>query len=251
MAALLLVPAAEVVANYKTNNYRDEYFFEDVTKAVMTPLEDNAIVMTKLWDYWLASSLYYQHAEGLKPNVLIVDKELVRRTWYLNYLEERDPWLFAKSKAHLEAFKVFLGPFERDETFDANGLQREYLALNTAILGDHIAERPVYLSPELVDDLNNGEVGLPKGYTLIPYGLLLRLVPDNQGYVPYTGPPIVIRPSMRSGKLLTVYHKNIRSIFGRQLALRAAYERQFGHEAAARNWDELAFRLDPEVEPIR
>jgi hypothetical protein len=220
VAALILFQAT---INYKDNNLKDVYSFEDFSKSVINSTKPNSIVISYLWDYLISPSYYFQLVEKYRPDVVIVDKELLRRSWYYVQLDKQHPGLMDGIKTEVNMFEDALKPFERNEAYNSNLLESLYRKIMTNLIATNIDKSNIYISPELYDnEMQRGEFTLPIGYTLIPDNLLFRVVKGND-YMAASNPNFIIRfPTTR-----TKYIDFMENEEGTMLARRALYEIQF------------------------
>jgi hypothetical protein len=72
---------------------------------------------------------YAQDVEGLRPDVVVLDQELLRRSWYLHDLARRYPALIAGSRAQVQAFLSALAPFEAGRPYDGAAIDAAYYAM--------------------------------------------------------------------------------------------------------------------------
>ena len=56
----------------------------------------------------------------------VIDKELLRRSWYFNQINNHDPEVLNGVRNEIDQFLVALQPFEKNEKFDANRLETLY-----------------------------------------------------------------------------------------------------------------------------
>jgi hypothetical protein len=220
---IILLSAAEFFINFKEVNQSDTYTFEDYTKALISSTDKNSVVFSYLWDYFVSASYYYQYVEGFRKDVAIVDKELMRRSWYYNQLKTDHPDVIAGVKTDIELFKNALVPFERDENYNANLLESLYRKLMTDLVSTNADKRSFYFPPEIAEnELRNGQFQLPAGYTYVPDVLLFKVVRTNE-YVPAADPDFHIRFPEYGDK----YTDFIQNLAGSVLASRALYELRF------------------------
>ena len=210
--------------NFGKVNQSAVYTFEDYTKELIGSVPENSIILSYQWDYWLSASYYYQLVENYRRDVTIIDKELLRRSWYYDQLDNYDPELLKNLKPEIDRFRTALRPFERDEKFDANLLESLFRKIMTGIVAENIEQRDIYIAPELFEnEMQKGEFILPEGYLLVPDLFLLKVV-QNKNYIPAAEPDFTIRfPSNRN-----IYIDNIERIVGASLSRRALYEMSFG-----------------------
>jgi hypothetical protein len=220
---IVLLSSVEFYANYKDVNQSNTYTFEDYTKALISSTDKNSVVFSYLWDYFVSASYYVQYVEGFRKDVAIIDKELMRRSWYYNQLQINHPDVIAGLKTDIDLFKNALVPFERDENYNANLLESLYRRLMTDLVTSNTDKRSFYFPPEIAEnELRNGQFSLPEGYTYIPDVLLFRVVKTNE-YVPAADPDFHIRFPEYGNR----YTDFIQNLAGSVLASRALYELRF------------------------
>ena len=221
VGALILL---QIYFNFSKVNQNDVYIFEDYTKAVLNSVPENSIIFSYQWDYFISASYYFRYVEDFRKDVTVVDKELLRRSWYYDQLNNNYPFLFSKMKNDVSKFKEALIPFERSENFNARLLETLYRKIMTDLVVTNINERSFYIAPELVEnELKKGELKLPEGYYLVPDLFLFKVVIGNK-YVPAKNPDFKIRlPEEKN-----YYTKMIETFTGSMLARRAIYEMKSG-----------------------
>ncbi|MDY0082971.1 MAG: DUF2723 domain-containing protein, partial [Ignavibacteriaceae bacterium] len=79
---LALVLLVQSYSNLKSVNQSDNYIYEDYTKNLINSLPHNSIIFSYQWDYFISASYYFQIVEKFRDDVIIIDKELLRRSWY-------------------------------------------------------------------------------------------------------------------------------------------------------------------------
>ena len=213
----------QLIFNYKENDLKDVYTFEDYSKSTLNSTKPNSIILTYLWDYLVASSYYFQLVEKYRPDVIVIDKELLRRSWYYGQINRQHPGVMDGVKTEINMFEDALKPFERNEPFDSNLLENLYRKIMTNLISTNADKKDIYISSELVEnEMQKGEFILPEGYTVVPDNLLFRVVKGKE-YAPTSDPNFRIRfPRTR-----TKYIDFMENAVGTMLARRALYEIQF------------------------
>jgi len=211
-------------------NQSDIYTFEDYTKAVVGSVTEDAIIISYQWDYFISSSYYYKNVENYRKDVAIIDKELLRRSWYYNQLSNAFPGLFDGVQSDVNEFLKALVPFERSETFDPQKLETHFRRIMTGLVETNINKKDFYVAPEIFEqEMQRGEFVLPEGYTLVPDLFLFKVVKGNQ-YFPAPDFDYEIRfPEKRN-----YYINMIENFVGTMLSRRALYEIEFGQTERAK-----------------
>jgi hypothetical protein len=185
-------------------------------------MDKNSIVLSYQWDFFISASYYFQHVEGLRNDIVVIDKELLRRSWYFNQLKRSYPMLFSGLENEVNMFLDALKPFERSENYNSQLLESLYKQIMTKLVTTNIDKYHLYLAPEMVDnEMQKGEFILPEGYYLVPEFFLFKVV-RTKDYVPLGDPKFSIQiPEQRN------YYVNfIEDKLGSMLARRAVYEMQ-------------------------
>jgi hypothetical protein len=188
------------------------------------------VIFSYQWDYFISASYFFQFVEGYRDDIAIVDKELLRRSWYFNQLNRNYPKLFNHMTDDINRFREALTPFERSENFNANLLERLYRKLMSDLVANNVEQRDYYIAPELVEqEMQRGEFVLPEGYMLIPDLLLFKVVKSNE-YIPAADPDFEIRLSEKRN----YYIDKIEYFVGSMLARRTMYELQYNRQDRAK-----------------
>ena len=222
-ALIALCILIQLILNYQENDLKDVHTFEDYSKSTLNSTTPNAIILTYLWDYLVSPSYYFQLVEKYRPDVVVVDKELLRRSWYYGQINRLHPGLLDGVNTEVNMFEDALKPFERNKTFDSNLLENLYRKIMTNLVSTNVDKRDIYIGSELVEnEMQKGEFVLPQGYTVVPDNLLFRIVKGKE-YLPVSDPIFTIRlPRTR-----TKYIDFMENAVGTMLARRALYEIQF------------------------
>jgi hypothetical protein len=228
--AISVLIAVQFYFNFIKANQSGIYTFEDYTKASLNGVPKNSILFSYQWDYFISASNYYQFVDDYRRDVTVIDKELLRRSWYYNQLNTRDPNVLNGVRNEVNQFLDALKPFERSETFDANRLENLYRSIMTNLISTNIAKRDYFIGPELVEqEMKRGEFRIPEDYSLVPYLFFYKVSKTNE-YVPAPDPDFTMRIASNSN----IYIKNIENFVGKMLSERAFYEVKFGHTDRAK-----------------
>jgi hypothetical protein len=220
---ILLLSAGEYFINKDDIDQSDTYTFKDYTKAMLAGTDQNSIILSYLWDYFVSPSYYFQYVEGFRKDAAVVDKELLRRSWYYHEIETDHPDIIARMKTDIALFKNALAPFERSENYDSNLLESLYRKIMTDLVATNIGKHSFYFPPEIMEnEIRNGQFKLPEGYTFVPDLLLYKVVKTNV-YVPAPDPDFHIRFPEHGDR----YTDFIQNLAGSVLAARAIYELNF------------------------
>ena len=220
---IMLFIGIQACLNFNQVNQSDVYTFEDYTKDVLNSCSRNSVLISYQWDYLVSPSYYFQYVDKYRPDVTIVDKELLRRSWYYKQTANNHPRLFAGMENDVNSFLKAVEPFENGDRYNPNFIEMHYRKVLTDLVATNADRRDVYIAPELFEnEMQKGEFTLPPGYTLVPDLFMFRVVKGKR-YVPAGDPDFNIRfPSEK-----TQYIRMIENFVGSMLARRALYEMQY------------------------
>jgi hypothetical protein len=224
LGVTVFVIVFQFVMNVNKADQNGNYTYEDYTRTILNSVSQESIIFSYQWDYFISPSYYFMYVEKFRKDVAVVDKELVRRSWYFDQLNRNYPFLFEELEDVVNKFKAALLPFERSENFNANLLESLYRRLMTGLIATNIDERDFYVAPELYqNEMQRGEFSLPQGYKLVPDNLLFKVVKGDE-YVPASDPDFEIRFSDKKD----YYLERIENFTGFMLLNRVNYELQNG-----------------------
>jgi hypothetical protein len=224
ISVTVVVIAVQFFINVNKTDHSGIYTYEDYTRTILNSVSQESIIFGYQWDYFISPSYYFRYVENYRKDVAVVDKELVRRSWYFDQLNRNYPFLFGELEDVVSKFKAALLPFERSENFNPNLLESLYRRLMTGLISTNIDERDFYVAPELYqNEMQRSEFILPQGYTLVPDNLLFKVVKGDE-YVPASDPDFQIRFSDKKN----YYLEKIEYFTGFMLLNRVNYELQHG-----------------------
>lgn len=180
---LISLPVIQVIGNRGDVDQSENYQAADFVRNVFSQLEPNAVVFSSLWDYFVSPSYYYQIVRKERPDVIIIDEELLKnRTWYFIQLEREHPEILEGSEEKASAFLSELNKFEKGEPFDFATINRRWEDLLADLVVKSFSRHPVYVDPRIVD-------GFSKDFETVPEGLLVRVTKKGEKteWKPITG----------------------------------------------------------------
>ena len=240
----LVLSLFPLALNYTDVDESKVYTYEDYTKAVLNSANKNAIIFSYQWDYFVSASYYFQYVENVRKDITVMDKELLRRSWYYRQQEKNHPDVMENLQPEISNFLNAVKPFERGENFNSGIIEKCYRTFMTDLVAKNIDKRNFYIGPELVqNEMQRGEFSLPQGYQIIPDLLLFQVVRGNE-YVPSKDPDFIIRFPKRRDH----YIDFIANITASMLTYRAMYELQYNKIDRARIYIDKVKKDFPEFQ---
>ncbi len=80
---------------------------------VIAPIEEGGLLLTQEWQFY-APWLALHHLDGYRPDLKIIDVNLVRRFWYLDYLEHHIPDYMEALRTEVDHYKSQLYLFDHE-----------------------------------------------------------------------------------------------------------------------------------------
>lgn len=233
--------------NYPKVNQRDNVEFHQYSREMLNSLEPNSIIISYLWDYFISPSLYLQFVENVRRDVAVIDKELVRRSWYFVQLKRNNPDVFLKSQELINGFLPELRKFERNENYNSQVLEKYYREIISSFIVRNINQRPVYITPEiLLNEMKNQWLVLPDSLTVIPDLFAFRVIKKNESnnYIPLKKKSYEIK----FRKVNDQYLNNLKNFVTMMHINRALYEYKFDQIVETKRLILEAQKIDPNVQ---
>ena len=260
-AAIVLTSATAFGANWPFNNRRHYFIANDYVENLFSTIAPNGLVLTQDWQ--VASPMFYvQEIEQRRGDVKLLDINLLRRSWYFDYLKHAHPDLMERSREKIDPYVTILKQWERDPAAFSRsqdltqGISMAFLEMIQAMVRNEIKIAPVYITNDVLtaDSLNSYLTRwIPQNYQLVPQGLVFNLTTD-QSFHESTDPHLRIR-GLADGTVRfakdDVANLKILPAYTRMLTNRGKYLASFNqHERAIQAFKE-ALALDPNLAPAQ
>ena len=257
---LALLPALPLVGNHAYAD-RSRYFIaEDYVANALAGIAPGGMLLTGDWQVY-SPLLYARNVEGVRPDVVAIDLNLLRRSWYFDYLQRRFPDTIARAGPPVDAFLQELRSWERNPDLYARrpDLTRRiggrFEELLRAFVDTHPA--PVYATRDGVLPGFGMDIEVPRtltaGRALVPRGLVFELARQRPAESP-AAVPLRMR-GLFDGSIRfepdDVVTVKVRPVYLAMIASRGAYLEAAGDHRGALAAFEEAVRLDPTFAPAQ
>ncbi|MCB0703024.1 MAG: DUF2723 domain-containing protein [Candidatus Kapaibacterium sp.] len=165
------IPIFNLFVNYETNDLSDDQTVSEYYRLVMQSAEKDAIIVSAQWDFWVSAFWYKNKIEGERKDIILIEKELLRRTWYVNSLERWYPLIQNQCSTEIEHYQEQLEKFESDLPYDARLIQSQFVNAINCMIDQNYGKRPIYLTFDILQT----DPDIAKNYVKIPEGFLVRL----------------------------------------------------------------------------
>jgi hypothetical protein len=172
----IIIPLACIVPfiNYGDCTLRNNTFGIDFARAHAAQLPDSSLLMTTHWDVY-SPLMYLRHVKDWRKDLVLIDKALLRRTWYIKYLEHEYPRFYAQVQSSINPYLAELYKFEYDRPYLPSVIQMKFLRMLRSLC-DARMNKGVFLSTPWPDqDLDQ----IHPGHGRLPHGLTFRISADT------------------------------------------------------------------------
>jgi Protein O-mannosyl-transferase TMEM260-like len=185
--AIMLTSATAFAANWPFNNRKDYFIAGDYVENLFGTIAPDGLLLTEDWQV-VSPMFYAQEVEQRRRDVKVVDINLLRRSWYFDYLQHAHPGLMDRSQDKIDPYVELLRLWERDPgAFDRNQeltqrISMAFLALIQSMVRNEMKVAPVYITNDVLSaDKTNGYLTqwIPQTYQLVPQGLVFNLATDQ------------------------------------------------------------------------
>jgi len=179
LAVPFLLPPLAFATNWGKNDYHANHLAPKFIENVYAELAEGALVLTDLWELQ-SESFYMQHVRGMRTDLTIIDINLARYPWYMDYLERHHSEVIADvasvEKRYRDLQELFVsGRLDAEST---RHIQEAYIGVLGGMVRSGLARgRPVHA---LFQDLYAHAALTPDEEAIIgksfhPAGLTIRV----------------------------------------------------------------------------
>ncbi|HPU23739.1 MAG TPA: DUF2723 domain-containing protein [Candidatus Kapabacteria bacterium] len=167
----VFIPLFFVFYNYSEVDKHQDTTVVEYTKSIVDNLPQNSIIISAQWDYFCSAFWYLQQVKGYRKDVVMIEKELLRRTWYPYQLAKWYPEIVNLQSPEIQLYMKDLELFESGKQYDPISIQANYINVFVSIIENNIDKRDIFLTPEIL--LMEPHIARP--YKQIPYGFAVKL----------------------------------------------------------------------------
>ncbi len=185
--AIILTTATALGANWPFNNRRHYFIADDYIENLFSTIAPSGLMLTQDWQ--VASPMFYvQEIEQRRSDVKVLDINLLRRSWYFDYLKHAHPDMMERSREKIDPYVAILKQWERDPAAFSRSqdltqrISMAFLEMIQAMVRNEIKVAPVYITNDvLIADSVNSYLTrwIAQTYQLVPQGLVFNLATDH------------------------------------------------------------------------
>jgi hypothetical protein len=253
-----VVPALALAANWPFNNRSHYFIAHDYVENIQGTIEPNSLLLTLDWQV-ASPMLYTREIEQRRRDIRAVDVQLLRRSWYFDYLRRAYPDLIERSRDKVDVYVADLKGWENDPEayLKSAALTREitiaFQEMLQSIVTKEMAVAPVYVTGEVIlfTDVRDIDLvdWLKQNFQAVPRGLVFQLTRDTDFHDP--GEPRLQTRGLIDGAIRfaedDVVKVKVLPIYKAMMQSRGKYLAHFNQRERAAAAFEEARRFDPEL----
>ena len=185
---LLVLPLLALAANWTFNNRSHYWIAHDYVENIQGTIEPNGLLLTLDWQV-ASPMLYTREIEQRRRDIKAIDVQLLRRSWYFNYLQRSYPDLIERSRDKVDAYVAELKKWEQDPNVYAQStvltqrIEDAFQQMLRSFVTNELEVAPVYVTAELILTREAQNINLiewlRRSFQAIPRGLVFQLTRDN------------------------------------------------------------------------
>lgn len=182
--ALLVAPVLGFLGNLPFNNRSGYFIAQDYVENILNAIEPGGMLLTRDWQVY-SPMLYVNEIERRRSDVVAIDINQLRRSWYFDYLRQAYPATIDEDRDKVDSFLEDLKRWEQDPDLyqrDASLNQRintRFYDMIRAFVTGHLRRGPVYITQDIALNREGSDAELTKwlsdSYQFVPQGLVFQV----------------------------------------------------------------------------
>lgn len=201
---------------------------ERYTRLIIDSLPHHALIISRQWDYFCSPFLYLQSVENYRNDVVLIERELLRRSWYYSQLDRHYPGIYQRNKSPFELFLAALKPFERGKIYNANQIQKAFELTIRSLIDTH--PDSCFITPEVLD-----EPDIVRSYSIRPHGFVLQIKGQAEAELNPEDFKVDIPVHFRKDRLVSHFQTLLKDNYRRNIE----YWRYVKRDDLAKKWELL------------
>jgi len=128
VAVVLAIGAENAWRNAPLCDLREERTARLFVEEMLRDVPQRSVILTAEWNFY-APYLYLRHVEDFRPDLRVIDVLMMRRFWYVAYVERTMSEFVERSRAEFDVFRDEVTRFDLGQPYDAVKIQSAYDAL--------------------------------------------------------------------------------------------------------------------------
>ncbi|HKP87211.1 MAG TPA: DUF2723 domain-containing protein [Blastocatellia bacterium] len=257
LIVLSIAPVAALAGNLQFDNRSRYYIAKDYVENIQSTIEPGGMLLTLDWQVY-SPMLYLREVERSRTDVVTLDVNQLRRSWYYDYLSRAYPAMIEGARDKVDAFLEDLRHWERDpDAFNRNAslnqrINTRFYDMIMTFVTNHTQTGPVYTTAEIATRFEGQDSELTKSltnsYDFVPQGLVYQLMSRGQYHEP-AAPRLETR-GLADGSIKfaddDVVRLKVLPVYVRMIANRGRYLALYGRHEQAIEAYKQALALEPD-----
>ncbi len=159
----LIVIIYQFAINIKILPKNQYYIAEKYVNDTFNSMKEAGIYLTQDWQIY-APLFYYQHIYNRRPDIVSIDVNLLKRSWYVEYIASYYPDIAKFSNIEINNFIEKVSKFEKGLPYDSVELQQAYIDLINSFIRYAFSEgKAAYLGLVIEEGVGNFLKRIPVG----------------------------------------------------------------------------------------
>ena len=232
-----VLAAIQCGLHFRENDHRDDHFIRAHAETLLRSLPPRTILLSAHWDALVSASFYLQNVEHLRPDVTVVDVELLRRSWDYPQLRRWDPTLLAPMEDRVARFLAQAKLFERKLPYDPGVIEKSYEDVIEGIAQLHRPQRPTAFTVDVQGKFFGRTTPLPEG--------LVYVLRDDPASSAPLAPPDVEQLLHAGFHPEDPIHRQVIEVWTQMLNSRIHYLEAYHRTAEIPAWQQALEKLAP------
>jgi hypothetical protein len=198
---MLVIPLPGLLAHWPYDNRSHYFIAHDYVENIQGAIEPNGLLLTLDWQV-ASPMLYTREIEQRRRDIKAIDVQLLRRSWYFDYLRRSYPDLIERSRDKVDTYVAELTKWEQNPVVYAQNtvltqrIENAFQQMLQSFINRELEIAPVYVTAELILTKDNQNINfiewLTRNFQAVPHGLVFQLTRDNEFHDPGE-PPLQTR----------------------------------------------------------
>jgi len=185
---VLLVSGVALTRNWAFNNRRNYFIAQDYVENIQRAIAPHGLLLTLDWQVQ-SPMLYTRAIEQRRRDLKVLDINLLRRSWYFDYLGRAYPEMLERSRSQVDSFVTDLKQWEQDpEVYRkdpqlAQRIESAFHKMLRSFVTEETKIAPVYVTSEVMFHTEGSDAVLTewllRNFQPIPRGLVFELTTDR------------------------------------------------------------------------
>ena len=175
---MFALPLIALIMNYSEADLSDNRIVPEYTEILFDNLDENALIISSQWDYACSAFWYKQSVENYRPDIVLIEQPMLRRTWYPGLVKSWYPEALDRCSDEISSYLEICELFESEKEYSSTEIQKRFINMLNAFIDKNYDERPIYITLDLVQT----EPDIGKDYKKFPEGFALRLLRKEEAY---------------------------------------------------------------------